>query len=67
VSDFAQVIVVGHSFKALPEDAQAAVAHAAIPVSGLDVGGDPIDVPKSRRLAKPAKSKGLHSLKFSML
>ncbi len=52
-----QVLVVGHSFKALPEDEGAAgtrdkgVAAAGTP----EVGVDPIDVPRCRQLSKARK------------
>lgn len=54
-------MVVGHSFKALPEDAQGeGAAHASFPVpAALEVGAaEPIDVPKCRRLTKSQKSGG---------
>ncbi len=44
-----QVVVVGHSFKALPEDAHGGAAHAGPPAAALEaVAAEPIDVPKCR-------------------
>ena len=52
---YLQVLVVGHSFKALPEDDCAQDVGPAAPLPA-DAGGDPIDVPRCRQLSKSRRS-----------
>ncbi len=47
--------MVGHSFKALPEDDGAQEDGLAPPLPA-DAGGDPIDVPRCRQLSKSRRS-----------
>ena len=60
-----QVLVVGHGFKALPEDDVSAEAREKGPPTPAapEVGVDPIDVPRCRQLSKSRKTSDseLHS------
>jgi len=52
-----QILVVGHGFKALPEDdgPQEGKDKGAVALRKLEVGDDPIDVPRCRQLSKSRK------------